>query len=199
MSIGHAETIVRLEGLTAKAMDLILDFMYQGEIEITEDNLEEILAASRMLLLESVTQACCKYTQERINVNNCWGIRNLADKCSLNNLFGKAHAFIEDNFAEAKGSAEFLTLPFLLMRELLADDELNIREDELVSAVLKWVMHDLEGRDKYLEALFKHLRLGYISEECARNLVERNEIVSSHTFLISLIKSCPQSASLTHP
>ena len=187
--IGPGEQTVPLKGLTAKAMGLILDFMYKGEIEITEDNLEEILAASRMLLLESVTQACCKFTQERINVNNCWGIRNLADKCSLDNLFIKVHTFIEDNFAEAKGSAEFLTLPFQLMKELLVDDELNIREDELVSAVLKWVEHDLEGRYQYLETLFKHLRLSYISEECARNLVEQNDIVSNHKFLVNLIKA----------
>ena len=187
--ISRSETTIVLEGLTAKAMDLILDFMYKGEIEITEDNLEEILAASRMLLLEVVTQACCKFTQDRINVNNCWGIRNLADKCSLTNLFVKVHTFIEDNFAEAKGSAEFLTLPFQLMEELLVDDELNIREDELVSAVLKWVEHDLEGRYQYLETLFKHLRLSYISEECARSLVEHNDLVSNNQFLVKLIKA----------
>ncbi|XP_028392802.1 kelch-like protein 17 [Dendronephthya gigantea] len=184
-----SETSVKLEGLTAKAIELILDFMYIGEIEITEDNLEEILVASRLLLLESVTVACCKFTQDRINVNNCWGIRNIADKYSLKNLFGKVHAFIEDNFAEAKGSTEFLTLPFELMKELMSDDELNIREDELVSAVLKWVQHDLEGRYKYLNVLFKHLRLGYISEEYMRNLVEHNPLVSDNPFLVDLMKA----------
>jgi hypothetical protein len=187
--IGDIEATVKLEGLTAKAIDLILDFMYRGEIEITEDNLEEILVASRMLLLESVTQACCKFTQDRINVNNCWGIRNIADKYSLNNLYDKVHAFIEDNFAEAKGSDEFLELPFQLMKELMADDELNIREDELVLAVLKWVEHDLEGRYQYLETLFKHLRLNYISEEYMRNLIQHNYIVSNHSFLVTLIKA----------
>ena len=185
---GDGKTSVKLEGLTAKATGLILDFMYVGEIEITEDNLEEILVASRLLLLESVTLACCKFTQDRINVDNCWGIRNIADKYSLNSLFGKVHAFIEDNFAEAKGSAEFLTLPFQLMKELMADDELNIREDELVSAVLKWVKHDLDGRCQYLGVLFKHLRLGYISKEYVRNLVEHDDVVSANPFLVNLIK-----------
>ena len=186
-SFGHSETTVKVEGVTAKAMDLILDFMYQGQIEITEDNLEDILVASRLLLLESVTQACCKFTQDRINVNNCWGIRNIADKYSLEKLFDKAHTFIEDNFSEAKGSTEFLTLPVEPLTELMADDELNIREDELASAVLKWVEHDLEGRYQFLETLFKHLRIGYISEVYIRSLVEKNFIVSNHTYLIDLI------------
>jgi hypothetical protein len=75
------------------------------------------------------------------------------------------------------------------MEELLVDDELNIREDELVSAVLKWVEHDLEGRYQYLETLFKHLRLSYISEECARSLVEHNDLVSNNQFLVKLIKA----------
>ena len=187
--IGHGETHVKVEGVTAKAMELILDFMYQGQIEITEDNLEEILVASRHLLLESVTQACCKFTQDRINVNNCWGIRNIADKYSLGSLFNKAHTFIEDNFSEAKRSTEFLTLPFEPLKELMADDELNIREDELASAVLKWVEYDLEGRYQFLETLFKHLRIVYISEVYIKNLLERNYIVSKHTFLVNLIKA----------
>lgn len=190
--IGLNETCISLEGLTAKAMDLILEFMYEGKIEIAEDNYEEILVASRMLLLESVTLACCKFIQDRINVNNCWGIRNIADKYSLNNLFAKAHTFIEDNFSEAKGSTEFLELPFELMKELLADDELNIREDELASAVLKWVEHDLKDRSKWLETLFKHLRLGYISEAYMRNLLEQNYMVSNHPFLVGLIKASGQ-------
>ena len=196
--LDHSDKTIKLEGLTAKAMDLILDFMYQGEVELTEDNLEEILVASRQLLLENVTQACCKFTQDRINVNNCWGIRNIADKYSLRNLFVKVHAFIEDNFAEAKGSAEFPKLPFELMKELLADDELNIREDELASAVLKWVQHDFEERSCYLVTLFKHLRLGYISEGYRRNLIEHDLIVSNQP-LVNLIKafgSQPQSAIL---
>ena len=185
---GNRETTVVLEGLTAKAVDLILGFMYQGEIEITEDNVEEILVASRLFLLESVTNACCGFLQDRINVNNCWGIRNMAEKYSLDHLFTKAHTFIEDNFAEAKASTEFLTLPFQLMNELMADDELNIREDELVSAVLKWVEHDLESRHQYLQTLFKQLRLGFMSEEYMNNLCEHNYLVSSNPFLVNLIK-----------
>lgn len=188
-AMGQRKTRETLEGITSKAVKQLLDFMYRGEIEIDEENLEEILVCSRVFLLEAVTQACCKFTQDRINVNNCWGIRNMADKLTCLNLLAKVNAFIEDNFTEAKGSEEFVELPFELMKELMADDELNIREDELVSAVLKWVEYDLDARYGYLETLFKLLRLGYISMDSMMYLCERNQLVSMNSNLVRLIKA----------
>lgn len=195
--MGQTKMRENLEGITSKAVEQLLDFMYRGEIEINEENLEEILVASRLFLLEDVTQACCKFTQDRINVNNCWGIRNMADRLACLNLLAKVNAFIEDNFTEAKASEEFVELPFELMKELLADDELNIREDELVSAVLKWIEYDRETRYKYLETLFKLLRLGYISVDSMTYLCERNELVSTHSYLVRLIKAVHHQSSFS--
>lgn len=184
----NSEITKRIEGLSAQSMELILDYLYQGKIEITEQNVEDILVASRMFLLEALSEACCKYLQVRININNCWGIRHMADKYSLNDLFVKAHTFIEDNFAEAKASMEFLALPLSYLMELMNDDELNIREDELATAVLRWIEHDT-NRKCHLEVLFKQLRLKYISQEYLEKLVRENRLVLSNDYLVSLIKA----------
>ena len=187
--IGRDERKKNLKGVTSAAVEQLLNYMYRGVVEINEDNVEDILVASRLFLLDAVTAACCKFAQDRINVNNCWGIRNMADKYSCSHLLDKVNAFIEDNFAEAKGSTEFVKLPFELMKELMADDELNIREDELVSAVLKWIEHDRQTRNQYLVTLFKLLRLGYISEEYMKYLCEDNYLVSTNPYLVRLIQA----------
>lgn len=184
MFSGHMATTsdkVEVKEITATAMEILLDFIYEGEIDITEENVEDLFCGSCLLLLESVTQACCKFIQERLTLSNCWGIRALSDKFNSNDLQNRANTFIEENFMEAANCEEFLMLPPSHLGDLLMDDDIVIpREEDLYELLLKWVEHNREERIKHFPSLLQKIRLPQINPEYFEEIIATDELVTDH-------------------
>ena len=59
---------------------------------------------------------------------------------------------------------EFLILPPEEVGKLLASDDLNIQNEEIIySALIMWINHDIANRKKYLAKLMSHIRLPLMS------------------------------------
>ena len=70
---------VHVGGVTHHSLKLLVDFMYKGEIQITEENAADILVAADLLLMERLKDAICKFMQTIICAANCVFISKLAD------------------------------------------------------------------------------------------------------------------------
>ena len=70
---------VVLSHIKYKELKLLVDFMYKGEIQITEENAADILVAADLLLMERLKDAICKFMQTIICAANCVFISKLAD------------------------------------------------------------------------------------------------------------------------
>lgn len=184
MFSGHMATMsdkVEVNEITATAIEILLDFIYKGEILITEENVEDVFCGSCLLLLESVTQACCKFIQDRLTISNCWGIRALSDKFNCNELLQRANTFIEENFMEAASCDEFLILPPSHLEEILMNDEIVIpREEDLYELLLKWVEHNREERVKHFPSLLEKIRLPQINPEYFEEIIATDDLVIEH-------------------
>lgn len=182
MFSGHMATPsdrVEVKEITAKAMEILLDFIYQGEILITEENVEDLFCGSCLLLLESVSQACCKFIQERITLSTCWGIRALSDKFNSNDLLNRVNTFIEENFMEAAKCDEFLMLPPSHLGDLLMDDEIVIsREEDLYELLLKWVDHNRDERTKHFPSLLEKIRLPQVNPDYFEEIIATDELAT---------------------
>lgn len=65
-----------------------------------------------------------------------------------------------------RDSKEFDELNIVDLTEILSDDELNVRSEEIVfQAIEKWLGADLAGRKAYLFDLLKCIRLGMLTQE----------------------------------
>lgn len=62
------------------AIKHLIDYMYTGELSITEQNVRVLLPASILLQLHSVREACCKLLLRQLHPTNCLGIRSFAGK-----------------------------------------------------------------------------------------------------------------------
>ena len=188
MFSGHMATVsdkVHVYAITASAMNLLLDFIYKGDILITEENVEELFCGSCLLLLDSVTQVCCKFIQERLNLTTCWGIRALADKFNSNDLLHRVNAFLVENFKEAVQLDEFLLLRAVDLDEFLQDDDIVIdREEDLFDLLVKWLNHDPENRRGFFPPLLRKIRLPQISK---RHL---EEVISVHEAVVGDPEAC---------
>ena len=184
MFSGHMATgsnKVVLKEISSTGMELLLDFIYKGEIQITEENVEDVFCGSCLLLLESVTHVCCKFIQERLTLTNCWGIRSLADKYNCNDLLNRATTFIEEHFMEAVKCEEFLMLPSSEFGEFLLNDELVIaREEDLYELLLTWLDQNREERLKHLPSLLGKIRLPQINPEYFEEIIATDDLVTDN-------------------
>ena len=72
----------------------------------------------------------------------------------------------QDRFDEVMNTQEFLILPPEEVSKLLASDDLNIPNEEIIyQALLMWVNHDLAARKKFLPKLMSHIRLPLMSPQ----------------------------------
>lgn len=79
----RTQGIVRLHDIDVVAIKHLIDYIYTGEITITEQNVQVLLPASSLLQMHSVREACCKFLLRQLHPSNCLGIRSFAGKeCS---------------------------------------------------------------------------------------------------------------------
>ena len=54
-------------------MENMVDFFYSGEIEISENNVQELLPVTCLLQVQSVQKACCEFLKRQLSLENCLG------------------------------------------------------------------------------------------------------------------------------
>ena len=73
---GMLETMrnhIEIHGIDPIAMEIILDFMYTGTIEITVENVQIVLSGASMLNMASLRNVCCTFLQSQLDASNCLG------------------------------------------------------------------------------------------------------------------------------
>ena len=79
----RTQGIVRLHDIDVIAIKDLIDYIYTGEITITEQNVQVLLPASSLLQMHSVREACCKFLLRQLHPSNCLGIRSFAGKLNI--------------------------------------------------------------------------------------------------------------------
>ncbi|CAG9561424.1 unnamed protein product [Danaus chrysippus] len=146
-------------------MSLILDYAYTGSCTVTAENVENLLPYADQFDVVGVIQLCCQFLLQELRPHNCLGIFKFARCYFCSELEKKGKLYIRQHFARIlKECNEFKLLSFEELEDILRDDELNVRNEELVfQAVKSWVEHDLDNRRKYISSLLSCIRYGHIS------------------------------------
>lgn len=76
----RTQEAVQLHDIDAVALKHLVDYIYTGEITITEQNVQMLLTASSLLQMHSVREACCRFLLRQLHPSNCLGIRSFAGK-----------------------------------------------------------------------------------------------------------------------
>ncbi|XP_060870532.1 kelch-like protein 12 [Metopolophium dirhodum] len=71
--------VVNIRELDSTVLQLLVDYIYTGEIIVTKENVQDLLPAANILQLDFVSAACAKFLQKPLDASNCLGVRALAD------------------------------------------------------------------------------------------------------------------------
>lgn len=169
---------VTIKGFSPPAIKKLIDFCYSSKIVIDLGNVLEILPAASLLQMMGVQEACCNFLASQLHPSNCLGIRKFADVHSCRDLWKKCNIFMQQRFPEVALHEEFLELDFKEIMVIVSDSHLNIRgEEQIYEAVIAWIKHDLENREKNIGELLSCVRMPLMSAAYLSREVKNEELV----------------------
>ncbi|XP_072756331.1 kelch-like protein 10 [Anoplolepis gracilipes] len=181
---GKTETSeVVISSVPGEIFTLILDYAYTGTCSINADTVEQLLPVADQFEVLGIVQLCCQFLLEELRPENCLGIFKFARHYFCRDLEKQGRKYIRHHFKQIlQESAEFKDLHYDELEAILRDDELNVKNEEIVfEAVKTWVETSVEKRRVYLPRLLKCIRYGLMSHKYFINniinwkLVEEDE------------------------
>ena len=134
------QDVVTMKDIDPDVLDRIVEFIYTGHLDVTVDNVQDLLAAASLIQLESVQEICCEFLKEHLEPANCLGIRNFAEANGCTQLTEAVDVFARERFVDVYCGDEFLSHPCEHLISLISSDELNVtNEKEVYLAVIRWV------------------------------------------------------------
>ena len=72
--VEEQQEFVEIHSVSKNVLSLLIDFIYTGNITITEKNVQELFSAADMLELNEVVSSCISYLQKQLHYSNALGI-----------------------------------------------------------------------------------------------------------------------------
>eukprot|EP00102_Acyrthosiphon_pisum_P024844 XP_016662054.1 PREDICTED: ring canal kelch homolog isoform X2 [Acyrthosiphon pisum] len=152
--------LVTIRELDSTTLQLLVDYIYTGEITITNENVQMLLPAANILQLDYINGVCAEFLQKHLDPSNCLGIKAFADLHNCIDLLSISEAYIKQNFLEVAKIEDFVSLSSDDLVKLISSNDLAVPfEEKVFECVIKWVNHDLDRRNNFLPKLMEHVRL----------------------------------------
>ena len=173
----NREGIVRFEEISASVMEDVLEFIYTGTVEVTQENAKELIAAGNYLLIPSLKTVSGIFLEREMSNSNCISTFYFAEKYDCDELISNSRSFIHANFASVGEMDEFFSLDAKEVERWISSDEICVKaEADVFKIIVKWVEHNKSERKAAFEELFRHVRLSFLSRDCLEDVVT-NELV----------------------
>ena len=183
----NREGIVRFEEISGSVMEDVLEFIYTGTVEVTEENAEELVIATNYLLVPNLKTISGRFIQQQMCELNCISTFYFAEKYDCEELLNDSKSFIHANFASVAAMTEFLSLEAKEVERWISSDEIVVEtEADVFQIAQKWVEHNKSERKAAFEELLRHVRLVFVSRDYLLNVVT-NEFVRDNAGCFTLV------------
>ncbi|XP_023589362.1 kelch-like protein 4 isoform X2 [Trichechus manatus latirostris] len=162
---------IKMEGVDPEALNSLVQYAYTGVLQLKEETIESLLAAACLLQLTQVIEVCSNFLIKQLHPSNCLGIRSFGDAQGCTELLKVAHKYTMEHFIEVIKNQEFLLLPANEISKLLCSDDINVPNEETIfHALMQWVRHDVQARQRDLAMLLSYIRLPLLSPQLLADL-----------------------------
>ena len=173
------EGIIRFKEISASVMEDVLEFIYTGSIEINEEeNAKELMAATDYFLLTCLKTVCGRFLEKQMSISNCISTFYFAEKYQCEELISNSRKFTHDNFASVAELDEFLNLEAGEVERWISSDDICVAaEEDVFKIIQRWIEQSKTERAAKFEALFRHVRLVFVSRDYLLVDVVTNQFV----------------------
>ena len=183
----NREGIVRFEEISGAVMEDILEFIYTGSVEITEENSKDLIAAANYLVIPGLKTLSGRVLERQLSKSNCISTFYFAEMHQCDEQITNNRKFIHANFASVAEMDEFLNLEAKEVERWISSDEISVAvEADVFNIVFKWIEQDKSERKASFEQLFRHVRLASLSRDFLIDVVT-NKLVQGDSRCLSLV------------
>ncbi|XP_043928216.1 kelch-like protein 34 [Protopterus annectens] len=158
--------VIRLQEVTARGLQLVLDFIYTSWLSLSMETIEETLLAATYLQVIEAIRLCGKYLISHLNLGNCCFSANVAYMFYLADTLASIEKFILHHLwrllefdLDTIGLLELNADSMLFV--VISEDIPNVKELSLLTLILEWLDYD-KTRCQYSSRLLSRVRYGLI-------------------------------------
>ena len=172
--------MIEIQSTDATTLKLIIDYIYTAKIDITTDNVQNLVQVCDQFNFEGLKVACEKFLVYQIHASNCIGLYKFAKLYSLAILARGAREMMLKGFKDVVDGSEFRELAEAEILEYITDDGLDVpTEDAVFHSVMQWTNVNLEERSVSFDRILKHVRLPYCTGAYLCHVVSKEQLMSS--------------------
>jgi len=180
--------LVKIWEIDADVLHAIIRYCYASSFEFPAHKILALLCASDQLTMDALFDECSFHLEGQLSASNCLSLRAYAELHNCHRLHKLCIEFVCEHFIDVVTSEEFLSLPCEQLKTLLSMDGLKVsKEEEIYEAVMMWVKHDLQQRQKDFADIMSHVRLPFVSTAYLKQKIEAEELIQlearCHEFL----------------
>ena len=157
-------------------------YMYSDEVNLSGSNVMGVLCLAKKYIVPSLTDKCAEYLKEKLDPSNVFSILPFAQKYEEKALVDRCWMLIENHTEAAVKSEGFETIERSLLKEVVARDNLLIKEVSLFQAVDRWATTQCEKQGLAEEGPIKRRILG---EEMIKAL--RFPVMTGEEFVVNVV------------
>ncbi|KAJ8390418.1 hypothetical protein AAFF_G00108120 [Aldrovandia affinis] len=180
---------VEIRGLEAEVFQTLLEFIYTGMIDVTVDNVQELIVAADMLQLNEVVTICCEFLKAQMDPANCVGIYQFLEQIACMDMLEFTENYIYVHFLEVCVAEEFVGLSKDQLVKLLRSEELRIEDEyQVFTVAMDWVLQDVVKRKKHIVEVLDPVRFPLLSPQRLFKYIEGISDFSLRVALQTLLK-----------
>jgi len=180
------EGVIRLKDASKALMEEVLEYMYTGHVDITEQNAYELMAVADYFIMRSLKLLSSKFIEQTLSISNCIMVYYSSVKYQCAELQERARSFILANFMAVTESEDFLSLNTKQVEEWIASDEIIVKgEEEVFMTILRWI--EKGRRKKFFFELFRHVRCVYVSRNYLVTVILKHPVVKGKKECLDLV------------
>ncbi|MBN3272000.1 IPP protein, partial [Polyodon spathula] len=158
--------IVQILGVEADVFEMLLEFIYSGVINVTVDNVQELIITADMLQLSEVVKICCEFLKVQMDPSNCVGIYQFLEQIACLDMMAFTENYIHVHFLEVCAGEEFPGLAKAQLVKFLRSEELRIEDEyQVFIAAMNWVLKDVARRKKHVVEVLDPIRFPLLSPQ----------------------------------
>ena len=167
---------VTLNNILPEVIELLIEYMYKGKVQIPNKYLLPALEACDYLELLELKARCVIQAPNALNPCNVISWYKLADSLNTDELRTKCSEIIFTSFGDVSKGKEFLELNIDEVSSFISDaQEADCDSDDLLEATTSWVASKPDTRRDHIVDMFEKIDLTRCSTECIDTEMDKHK------------------------
>ncbi|XP_078620290.1 kelch-like protein 9 isoform X2 [Branchiostoma floridae x Branchiostoma japonicum] len=191
-SAGMRETssqVIEVGGIEGKLLRKVVDFAYTSDLDLSTENVQEILHVGSYLQSLLIVEPCCEFLKKHIDTDNCADFYPLTRTYNLLDLEEAVDKFVLDNIIVLSNRPQFQKIELQKLVQLLRCNSLRVMsEAEVFGIAMKWLHHDV-ARWEHMNKILECVRFPLLPPQQMMMTVAREwDLVKKDSRCVALLK-----------